>query len=113
MTAGRGSWLAVSRCQTAGLFFNAGQRGRQTHTPPLTRTIHALCRRKLSALVGRPIHPHVLRHSFASRLRENGVDLQLIQEALGHSRIEKTTIYAHLSTAKRRDDHTRYLEGVR
>lgn len=78
----------MSRCQTAGLFFNAGQRGRQTHTPPLTRTIHALCRRKLSALVGRPIHPHVLRHSFASRLRENGVDLQLIQEALGHSRIE-------------------------
>jgi site-specific recombinase XerD len=35
----------------------------------------------------------------------------LIQEALGHAGIETTTIYAHLSTAKRRDDLTRYLEG--
>jgi len=38
----------------------------------------------------------MLRHSFASRVREAGGDLQLIQEALGHSSIATTTMYAHL-----------------
>jgi integrase/recombinase XerD len=44
------------------------------------------------------VNPHTLRHSFASRQRENGADLQLIQEALGHASITTTTIYAHLTT---------------
>jgi Phage integrase family len=45
----------------------------------------------------RPHHPrHALRHSFSSRLRENDADLALIQEALGHSNIATTIVYAHL-----------------
>jgi site-specific recombinase XerD len=60
----------------------------------------------------RPHHPrHALRHSFSSRLRENDADLALIQEALGHSNIATTIVYAHLSTAKRMRDLTRHLEG--
>jgi site-specific recombinase XerD len=51
--------------------------------------------------VGRPVSPHTLRHSFASRLRERGADLQDIQEALGHASITTTTIYAHLATSRR------------
>ncbi len=62
--------------------------------------------------VGRPISPHVLRRSFASRLRENGAPLELIQEALGHASINTTTIYAHISTAKRKSELARYLEGL-
>jgi site-specific recombinase XerD len=53
----------------------------------------------------------VLRHSFATRLREHGADLQPIQEALGHADIGTTTIYAHLTTSKRRQDLARLLEG--
>jgi len=53
----------------------------------------------------------VLRHSFASRLRENGAPLETIQQALGHQDIGTTLIYAHVSTTKQRADIARYLEG--
>jgi site-specific recombinase XerD len=49
-------------------------------------------------------------HSFASRLRENGADLQDMQEALGHSTITTTTMYAHLSTRRRREKLAEYLK---
>ena len=66
------------------------------------RSIYHLVARIVEPIVGRHVHPHMLRHSFASRVREAGGDLQLIQEALGHASIVTTTMYAHLSTSRRR-----------
>jgi site-specific recombinase XerD len=96
------------------LFVNAhstgGFRVRRAGLALGTKTIFALVRRAVAPIIGRPVAPHMLRHSFASRLRENGADLQLIQEALGHANINTTTMYAHLTTTRQRQELARLLE---
>ena len=74
------------------LFLNA-QGGKLT-TRGLEHILDAI-EEKTGLYVG--LHPHILRHSFATHLLENGADLRVIQELLGHESINATQVYTHVT----------------
>ncbi len=89
------AWLAErSRLVPAGeraLFVNA-RGGRLTARAVQLRLKHWARQQG----VGRAVHPHMLRHSFASHLLESSGDLRAVQELLGHANLSTTQIYTHL-----------------
>lgn len=86
-------WLplrALSNPPDGALFVS--QKGRRLGPRAIQLRVKAAGEREL----GQNLHPHMLRHSFASHLLESSQDLRAVQELLGHSDIKTTQIYTHL-----------------
>lgn len=89
------------------LFLNSRNRG-------LSRQSVWLIVKQFANNVGLDISPHTLRHSFATHLLDNGADLRVVQELLGHSSISTTQIYTHVSNKRLKEEfemaHPRAIE---
>jgi len=91
----------LDRRRTQAIFLNA-KGGR------LTRAGVFLILRRLAEKAGlepERVHPHLLRHSFATHLLEGGADLRSVQEMLGHADLSTTELYTHVTDKRRRETY--------
>lgn len=76
---------------------------------PMTRVVLWQLVQKLARKAGlRAIHPHTLRHSFATHLLSGGADLRIVQELLGHSNVATTQIYTHVDADRLKSVHKKH-----
>lgn len=85
-------------------------RGRRLTNQRVWQLLGELARR---AGLEKAVHPHMLRHSFATHLLQGGADLRIIQEMLGHADISTTQVYTHVDTRGLHRTHRQYHPRAR
>jgi integrase/recombinase XerD len=74
--------------------------GTKAGCPLTTKAVFCTCRKAAKlAGIAKPVHPHSLRHAFATHLLDDGVNLVIIQELMGHADVKTTADYLHVSNA--------------
>lgn len=86
-------WLTIRPEQPSERALFLSQRGSRISSRSIQQRIHKL---GLTRGMARDVHPHMLRHSFATHLLESSGDLRAVQELLGHADIATTQVYTHL-----------------
>jgi integrase/recombinase XerD len=101
-----GAWLAVrAELQPRQDTLFVSRRGRRMSRSSVWGVVKRYAR---AANVPHNVTPHMLRHSFATHLVDNGADLRAVQEMLGHADIATTEIYTHVSAERLRQAHRRH-----
>jgi integrase/recombinase XerC len=87
------TWLSVRRAAPAERALFTGARGRRISPRVVEARLRLWARRRG---LREPVHPHMLRHSFATHVLQSSQDLRAVQEMLGHASISTTQVYTHL-----------------
>ena len=87
------AWWKAARPQ--GWLFPGQNRVSPLSTRQFNRACHAAAQ---TAEIDKPVTPHTLRHSFATHLLEQNIDIRVIQVLLGHSKLETTALYTQVAT---------------
>jgi len=108
LRVGRPKLVAGKRHAGAGALFLNRFGGRLSQ-----RAIQLLVRKyALAAGIDARVHPHLLRHSFATHLLDGGAELRVVQELLGHSNPNTTQIYLHVTEERQRSVLDSSLDGL-